>query len=780
MTIRLLSPLFIFFFLGSVLLGFAACKGGSEASFENRSPATYVSLASCASCHQTELGDWQGSHHDLAMQEASVETVLGDFNEATFTYAGITSTFYQRNDTFFVRTDGPDGQLQEFKIDYTFGVTPLQQYLIAFPGGRFQTLGIAWDTRPRASGGQRWFHLYPDDAIDHNDPLHWTGRYQNWNYMCADCHSTNLNKNYFFEDDRYETTWSDLNVACEACHGPGSNHLAWAEAKEDGEPESEDYQKGFTFQFKEAGSEEWVMNTETGIAQRSTPRQKDVLIDTCATCHSRRGGLDDDFQPGDLFLNHFRPALLSEGLYHPDGQIQEEVYVYGSFIQSKMYEAGVTCANCHNPHGLELRAPGNALCSSCHLPTKFDTPDHHFHDPASPGAQCVNCHMPEQTYMVVDSRRDHSLRVPRPDLSLKLGTPNACNQCHIDRSTSWAAEAVKTWYGELRLSKSHYGEALHAGRVSSSAAEPMLVQLVRDETQPPIARASALSLLTENANTSSLLAIQDGLGDDDPLVRYAALRSLDVVDPNTRLRLSYPLLTDSIRMVRIEAARVIAPISSQNLTIVQQTLIGQVVEEYIEAEQFNADRPESHLNLGLLYAGRGRFGEAEAAYRTAIRMNPSNIQAYVNLADLFRSLGRDTDGEPILHEALRTAPQAAEVHHALGLLLVRQQRLLEAIEPLGKAADLLPENARFNYVYGVALNSTGDTNRALAVLERASRRHRNDRDILMALVTIHRDTGSLQTALQYARALLALVPNDQAVRQLTAQLRAQLQAQGPG
>ena len=762
-------PTFVFPLLAILVLGLAACAGEAPPLPE----AAYVGRASCASCHQQEYERWQRSHHDQAMQEASAETVLGDFDDATFAYAGVTSTFFKRGGTFFVRTDGPDGTLQDYEIAYTFGVTPLQQYLIAFPGGRYQTLGIAWDTRPRDEGGQRWFHLYPDDAIDHEDPLHWTGIYQNWNFMCADCHSTNLDKNYRFEEDRYETTWSDLDVACEACHGPGSNHVAWAEAQERGEPTGNDDQKGLSVRLKDDDGGAWVMNPETGIAQRSTPRQTNTLIETCAPCHSRRSTLNDDFRPGHPLLDSYRPALLEEGLYHADGQILEEVYVYGSFIQSKMHRAGVTCADCHDSHTLELRAPGNALCGSCHLSTRYDAPSHHFHEPASTGAQCVNCHMPSRTYMVVDPRRDHSLRIPRPDLSVTLGTPNACTGCHTGESATWAARAVETWYGPQRRQQPHYAEALHAGRSGNPVAEPALVTLARDETQPGIARASALTLLAGYASASSLQATQDGLRDADPLVRFAALRTLDIVEPNTRLRLAAPLLTDSIQTVRIEAARVLAPLPAHTLTATQQALIDQGVQEYIAAEQFNADRPEAHLNLGLLYASRGRFGEAESAYRTALRMNPLNVQAHVNLADLYRLQGRDGDGERILREALATVPEAAEVHHALGLLLVRRQRLPEAMTALKQAADLLPENARFSYVYGVALHSTGDTNQALDVLAHASTRHPYDRDLLTALATIHRDNGSLEAALRYARDLVALNPQDPTAQQLLAQLETQ-------
>lgn len=762
----ILRPSSLFLVLVSALCVVACNEGPVATSAEQ---ATFVGRSSCASCHPSQQSEWENSHHDLAMQEATSNTILGDFNDATFTYAGVTSTFYRRQDTFFVRTDGPDGQLKDYKIDYTFGITPLQQYLIGFPGGRLQSLGIAWDARPEQDGGQRWYHMYPDEAIDYRDPLHWTGSYQNWNFMCAACHSTNLKKNYILEDDRYETTFSEMNVSCEACHGPGSTHVDWARSP-DREQSEINYSRGLTVSLGDLESEDWVMNQTTGIAQRASPKNSNSLVETCATCHSRRSSLNDDFRAGEPLLAHFRPSLLTEGVYHPDGQIQDEVYVYGSFIQSKMYAAGVTCNNCHNPHSLELRASGNALCSSCHLPTKFDTEDHHFHVPDSPGAQCVNCHMPEKTYMGIDQRRDHSFRVPRPDLSLALSTPNACNQCHTEESASWAAQAVSAQYDEDKSAESHFGEALWAGRARDPAAEPMLVRLIGDGSQPGIARATALSLLGNFADAATIQAIQESLLDVDPLVRYSSLRTLDGADPNTRLRLAYPLLSDTILTVRVEAARILAPVPPQNLTPVQQSLIDQIVEEYIQTELFNADRPEAHLNLGLLYAGRGRLDDAEESYRVALRIDPMNVQARVNLADLFRLQGSEDDGERILREALRVSPDAAEAFHALGLLLVRRRRIDEAVEYLGEAAKLLPESDRFGYVYGVALNSIGAPDRALLALERSLRFNPDNYNLLMALATINRDNGTFDAAMRYTQALLAISPQDQSLLQLRAQI----------
>ena len=736
-------------------------------------PATYVGRQACTACHGREDDLWSGSDHDLAMQVANEETVRGDFNNTTFTYLGVTSRFFKRNGTFFVRTDGPDGKLHEYQIEYTFGVTPLQQYLIEFPGGRYQVLGIAWDTRPKSEGGQRWFHLYPSERIRHDDILHWTGLNQNWNYMCAECHSTNLQKNYDLAKDRYETTWSEINVSCEACHGPGSRHVDWAQAASRGDKSQYEGRKGLVVRLKDPNNGTWNFDMDAGTAQRSTPLQSHVQIETCARCHSRRSVVHDDYVYGRPLMDTHRPALLTEALYHADGQILDEVYVYGSFLQSKMFHAGVTCSDCHDPHSLKVDAPGNALCTSCHLPTKYDTPSHHFHKPGSPGASCVECHMPAKAYMVVDPRRDHSMRVPRPDLSVKLGTPNACNKCHTDRSTQWAADAVEKWYGSQRSTDVHFGEALHAGRSGLPGAEDALVKLAGDDTQPNVARASAFSLLRRYPSPASVRAIQRGLEDDDPLVRLSALRGLELLEPKDRLRPAYPLLNDPIRAVRIEAARVMASVPRSMMTREQRDGLNRAIAEYVESQRVNADRPSAHLNLGVLYTQSGKFDKAEAAYRTALRVDPSFVQAYVNLADLYRLQGQDDQGERILREALTIAPRNADVHQALGLLLVRHKRMPEAVKALGQSARLRPDNTHYSYVYAVALHTIGRSQEAIKVLKKAHARHPNDREVLYALVVFNRDMGNLDAAGQYAEKLIVLSPQDPTARRLLNQLKQQ-------
>ena len=728
-------------------------------------PLQYVGGKTCTTCHAHESQLWENSHHDLAMQKANEATVLGNFNNATFANYGVTSRFYKQGKKFIVQTDGPDGTLTDYEISYTFGATPLQQYLIEFPGGRYQALGIAWDARPQGEGGQRWFHLYPNEKIAHDDELHWTGPNQNWNYMCAECHSTHLQKNYDLATNHYQTTWKDMNVACEACHGPGSRHVAWAGEKGQEGQTRQAKGKGLEVQFLLFNDKAWQFPSGGHTAKRTAPVDAHTEIEACARCHSRRTSITDAYEHGTPLLESHLPAFLEQGLYHVDGQILDEVYVYGSFLQSKMYHAGVTCSDCHEPHGLKLRETGNALCTRCHRSEHFDRQTHHFHKTGSAGAQCVECHMPSQTYMVVDPRRDHSIRVPRPDLSAKLDTPNACNQCHKKKTAKWAADHVGEWYGPRKEEQPHYGEVLKAGREREPGGDVALLKLANEKTNSGIVRASAFSLLQRYPSAKMVDALKAGMQDKNPLVRIGAVRALDAIDPKQRYELGAALLNDPVRAVRIEAGRYLASIPSDSLSKNQQDQLNQTVDEYIQSQLVNAERPTSHLNLGILYAERGQLKKAEEAYQTALRLDAAFYPALVNLADLYRVQDQDAQGEGFLRQALEIAPNDASVHHALGLLLVRIGKKQEAMSSLKKATALQPDNSQYGYVYGIALHSTGESKKATAVLEEIQLGHPNDRQILMTLITIHRDLGKTNTALQFAKKLEALSQPSPAHRQ---------------
>ena len=741
----------------------------------------YVGSAACGECHAEQFQAWQGSHHDLAMDEATDASVRGDFDDAEFTAHGVTSRFYRKDGGFWVRTDGPDGALADYEIAYTFGWEPLQQYLIRFPDGRLQALGIAWDTRPAEQGGQRWLHLYPDEVdMGPDHPLHWTGREQTWNYQCAECHSTGLDKGYDPEQDSYHTTWAGIDVGCEACHGPGATHVRQAERVQAGESDAWGLHKGLAVDLAEDGAR-WTLDPDTGLPRRDQPRQSRAQLAVCARCHSRRGRIAEDYAYGHPLSDTHRLSLLEPGLYYADGQILDEVYVYGSFLQSRMYHQGVTCSDCHDIHSLKLKQPGNAVCGQCHPPARYDTPEHHHHPvDAAGGTTCVDCHMPQRLYMVVDARADHSMRIPRPDLTLTLGTPNACGQCHTDQDARWALAAVEDWYGGSGKAAAdrprRLARALQAAAGDAADADALLSVLAADAEQPAIARATAIERLAEDPRPAHALLMPRLAADPDPLVRAAVARYLEHMQPDAALRIGLDLLDDPVRLVRIDAARALAsfaPLEAQTpgRASVLRKAIDPALAEYRAAQLANAERPESWMNLGLLEVALRDAAAAEADYRQALALDPGFVPGYANLADLYRATGQDDQAREVLDAGLRQAPDDPALLHALGLLEIRAKRLEAALPLLARAAEEAPDNARYAYVQALAQQSAGDLDGALATLDAARTRHPADRDIGLALITLNAEAGRRDAAIGHAESYLRSHPDDAAARQLLERLR---------
>ena len=740
--------------------------------------ATFVDSETCAGCHRAEADLWRGSQHRLAMDHATDRSVLGDFNDATFEYYGVRSRFFRRDGKFLVETDGPDGKLADFEVKYAFGVDPLQQYLVEFPDGRLQALSLAWDSRPKDKGGQRWFHLYPDEEVRHDDVLHWTKLNQNWNFMCAECHSTGVRKNYDVASDRFATTWAEISVGCETCHGQGSRHVVWAREQQSWWPfeKRDDPTQGLRVRFDERRDITWPIDPRTGNAtRRVAPATLRKEVETCGLCHARSGKFSEDWVPGRWLSDTHAVSPLTRGIYHADGQTRdvEEPYNYAPFKQSKMFAAGVTCGDCHEPHSAKLRASGDGVCLQCHASDKYATVTHHHHATVNPALACASCHMPARTYMVVDRRHDHSFRIPRPDLSVTLGTPNACNDCHADKSPGWAGTALESWFGPNRKGFQTYATAFHTAWADQADAATLLAAVAADGNAPAIARTTALTELASRVSPTNIDLARAGLTDPDPMVRIGALDMLENVPAGQLWPLVSPLLSDPVRGVRIRAASLLAGVPTASQPQADRERFERAAAEFIAAQQLNADRPEGRTTLGNFLVRRGLTTDAEAEYKAGLRLSPQYAPAAINLADLYRQLGRDAEGENVLRAAVSASPQDAGLHYALGLTLTRLKQSDAALMELRRAAELEPDRARYAYVYAIALHSAGHSNEAMSVLKDSLARHPNDRDTLLALTNFNRETGDVSSALDYAERLALISPDDQGLARLIQELRHQ-------
>jgi len=627
------------------------------------SVTNYLGSGKCAGCHRNEFKSWQGSHHARAMLPATTASVRADFSNVEVTHKKITAHFRQRDGGYYVTTQGVNGRIEEFQIKYTFGYDPLQQYLVAFPGGRLQTLPWAWDTKKG-----HWYYLQ-DPVPDPDDWLHWTRGAMNWNAMCSDCHSTDVDKNYQADSATYDTRWSEINVGCESCHGPGRRHVDLME------------------------DQTRPKNADPAILMRPglSPSSQ---VEQCGRCHARRTQLSPDAQPGEsTMMNQYSPEILRPGLYHADGQINDEVFVYGSFTQSKMYLKGIACNSCHDAHSGKLRSQGNQLCTTCHLSAQYDSIQHHHHSESSQGSQCVSCHMPGKYYMGVDWRHDHSLRVPRPDLSVRFGTPNACNDCHENKNAEWAAKAIVRWFGEER--RPHFSEILASATTDLGATLPSLVSLLEDQSQPAIARATAAFWLAQASQLESVQkALIKVLADQSPLVRMQAVRAFEGFSAEQRLRLFSPLLNDPVRGVRIAVASTLADISDSSIAPSYTKAWGMAQREHQAYMVQNADFASGQRYIAMHNEKLQRFTEAKVAYNEALKIDNRDTASRINLAHLHYRLKEFKEAEMAFKSAIRYEPEFGPAYYSLGLLLAELKRYKEAEGYLAEAQQIMPRNER--------------------------------------------------------------------------------------
>lgn len=739
----------------------------------------YAPEGSCAGCHPAETAAWQDSDHGWAMRPATPDSVLGDFEDARFTEHGkkgeVRAHFHREEERFLVTLEGPGEPETTREIAYTFGVFPLQQYLIEMPGGRLQGLTIAWDARDEEDGGQRWFSLYPGQTFTPDDPLHWQGRYQNWNAMCADCHSTNLQKGYDPVADVFATTWHEQSVGCQSCHGPSRAHLGWAKTWSPEEPNV-------------SPRNEATSATDRGLGVDLGGMTGQALVGQCARCHSRRRMLGVGPAHGQPLLASALPSLLTEGLYHADGQIQGEVYVYGSFAQSKMYRAGVSCTDCHDPHSNRLRLAGNALCTQCHspapparfpglTPADYDSAAHHHHSPGSEGARCVSCHMPQTTYMVVDPRRDHSFRVPRPDLTKATGSPDACTRCHDDMAPEQAAASIAAWFGELARAERggmHYGEIIAAARQGRDDALPHLQRLVADDEIPEIVRATAIDALAE-FGVPALPTLEAALQDHAGLVRAAAVPAFVRAPDAARVTLLLPLLEDPLRAVRDEVVKALAGVSPMRVPEARRDDLLRARRDHERRLRENADLPGGRLSLAVLLGRSGRTEEAIAHYRAALAMDPYFLPARGNLVTLLSQRGEAQQAQRVLAEGLALEdmppPDRAHLAYLLALSLAEAQRFAEALSWLDRAVEWRPEHVRTHYNRALLLDRLGSKVQALAALEQGLDLAPEAPDLLYAAVYLSAAAGDIPRALSHLERLRGLQPEDPRLERLERQLK---------
>ncbi len=743
--------------LAALACGLLLSCGSQDASAPLPDGATptagFAGSGSCRGCHAEAYGAWQGTHHARALATIGENALLGDFDDVLFEGTAFRVRFERRGERPWVVILHPDADEEAYPVAFGIGTDPLEQLLLELPGGRLQAFPVAWNTHEK-----RWMELPPPDvslaSLAPGDWLHWTGAAYNANSMCIECHTTAFDTGFDPERHRYASTWSEPGVGCEACHGPRRQHVDAMSAQPDATGPSP--------------------TRPAAPADRNLELQHREL-ERCGACHSRRTRSHVGPSGAVGFDVGYRLEPLREGLYFDDGQIRDEVYVVGSFLSSRMAASGVRCSHCHDPHTTAPIAKGNALCTQCHDASLYDTEAHHHHRPESLAAQCVECHMRERTYMQVDARRDHGFHLPRPDLTLRFGVPNACNGCHTERDAAWARDRVVQWYGPTRPNDFHATAVLAAARSGSRDAGAALLALQRSEDAPAILRATALDELARRRDPELGAAVAGGLHDPDPLVRTAATSALEALDRAVRKPLLEARLEDPLPAIRIEAARLLAqqdpgrvraPFLESNQPLVEG------FEEFLEVERSLGDQPTSLLNRALAARTQGALERARALAARAVRLDPAWPVARLLLAELLDAAGAGTEAETTLREGLRRQPEQGRLRYALGLVLAADpERADETAAALARAADRLPRDPRVQYNAGLAAQRVGRIGAATALLEAALALTPTQPDFLYARAVLALQTGDRVAALEAARTLAAKHPGDPRLATLLRQLR---------
>lgn len=721
------------FLFSSILIWvFFSCEEASESKLQTNSivnDSTYfIGSQTCKSCHLAEYTDWTKSDHFLAMQIANDSSVLGDFNNAHLKADGVKTTFLKDQDRFHFESEELDGTHHHYQIKYTFGFSPLQQYLVETSNGQLQATRASWNNIDK-----KWFHQYAGQKIQPNDWLHWTQNSQNWNTMCASCHSTNFKKNYDFESDSYKSSYSEINVACESCHGAGSKHQDYIN--------SQAYKNG--------------TKVESHYLTYGKSSNNKLQLKSCAPCHARKTDITQTSASNAELLDEMIPEIISTEHYFGDGQINDEDYEYGSFVQSKMFHNKVKCSDCHNPHSGKLKKTGNDLCLSCHKPN-YDSESHHFHKANTSGSQCVSCHMDTKTYMGVDIRRDHSFRIPRPDQSAIYKTPNACNSCHADQSSQWAAAKIKSWYGNNRAY--HFSDDLLPGSLLDQQNQVHLIKLIGDTSQPAIARATAVFYLGQIINESSANTLLNHLRDLEPLVRYQIYRSLENFPSEIWINTATIGLSDKVRAVRIAAADLYHFIGEENVPARAKSIYHQANMENKNYLKYNRDFAIGNIMMADYFVQEKDYQNAIKHYLRGLQKDSMMNYARFNLSATYNTLGKNEEALNVLLTAAKTDPTNDRTFYNLGLLYYEMHQIENALSSFKKAYDLNSGITNLYYNYGLILHQIGKSNEAEFVLLKGLNLSPTAPNINYALAIIYIKLKDLNKAKSFVEKLYGLDP----------------------
>jgi Tfp pilus assembly protein PilF len=712
--------------------------------------------SSCRECHQQFYELWSTSHHGLAMQPYTTQFALQNLTPSQ-TPIRIGENAYIPSigaNEGWILEQKPDGQIRH-RIAHVMGGRNIYYFLTPMERGRLQTLPVAYDVRTRewfdtAASGVRHFPGTESDA-----PLHWTDPAYTFNTSCYSCHVSQLAKNYDVRTDTYRTTWAEPGINCEACHGPGQEHVdVCRSAKADQVPK-----------------DLRIISTKSFSAEQTNAM--------CNSCHAKMSPVSTSFEPGNRYFDHFDLITLEHSDFYPDGRDLGENYTMTGWLMSPCVKTGqLACTHCHTSSGryrFKHAKNPNAACLPCHQERVENVTDHTHHDVDSPGSQCVACHMPTTEFARM-TRSDHSMRPPVPAATLTFKSPNACNLCHEDKDTTWSDDYVRKWH-----EKDYQRSILEQARLVDEARHgnwdrlEAILAYISFQGRDDVVATSLLRLLSGCESQAKWPVVLKVLQEDtSPLIRAAAAQTLDGYITAESIRALAKATNDKYRLVRVRAATALSAIGVEQLPSEYQTHVRDATTELLEALGAHPDDYASHYNLGNFHMRRldqekaltsyqtatklrpdfvppyvniafvhnsmGHNDKAEAAFRKAIVLDPNNVAVHLNLGMLLGEMKRPKEAETAFRAALTADPNSAVAAYNLGVLLASNQPS-ESLRWCRNAYLLRPDEGRYGYTYAFYLFQGGAVEQAMTVLADMIRRNVPYGDAYTLLATIHLQRG---------------------------------------
>ena len=682
----------------------------------------------CEPCHTNEYHIWTRSDHCRAMMRPGRTTVFSAFSPDTveFGYRGFSTRMVSSPDGYTMIAPGPDGVTRPYPIDLVLGIRDHQVFLTKFPDGRYQVLPSTYDMQ-----WQTWFDatdglVVSDHTLAPDEPYYWTNRNRCWNRECFDCHLSGMRKNYDPVTNTYNTTWRDLGIDCEACHGPGRPHA----------------------RLRAIDGTRDTLEADTTLVklQDLSPVQQ---VEVCGQCHARKVVLAQGYQPGDDFYEFYEIGLLDDNLVMPDGRYWGMMYDMMALMQSPCYEKGqITCTHCHDGHGTKRRNDlhefenDDQMCLPCHANHVQNPGLHAHHEPDGEGSRCRSCHIQllPGSHMEL---ADHTLSIPVPENTIRYNSPNACNDCHTDQTPQWSVRWLEEWYGPDRIDRWSRAEVLFKAKNLDTAAVVPLIAMLRDTSENMIWRSNAALMLGGFGDRRAIAPLMEYMTHSNTVLRTNALQSLaKFPDERVRAALRRHILTEPNSQIRLHLAGKLDFWWRDDLTAPERRIAQQSWEQYVrQATTVLGDWAEARRELAVAYSRRGEIQNAEREYTYALNIDSTDAQSEDGLAALYTQQERYADAlvharravvldtasaafrvnlaaaymyvdslaraEVEFRRVLETAPDMSVAGLNLAMLLQQQNRFREAHEVLRGIVAQNTRNGQAQYMLGASAMQLG-------------------------------------------------------------------------